>query len=76
MYYSLCAASVIAEFAQKLLNDDLPSKPSSKSNHLYAVIGAYVFVCRQMYNTCDGLLLLSRYNLHKAVAAAWRQVSG
>jgi len=37
-------------------------------------VGAFVFVCRQLYNTCDGLLLLLPYDLPRRIAAAWKQV--
>nr|XP_018668106.1 protein broad-minded-like [Ciona intestinalis] len=69
------AAHVIAEFAQKSLNSKLPSGTLQSAGNIpsYSVVGAFVFVCRQMYNVCEGLLLLLEYNLHQGIAAAWKQ---
>ncbi|KAL8584561.1 hypothetical protein ACOMHN_016880 [Nucella lapillus] len=66
------AAHLIAEFTKKALLKDLPqvSEPPSPT-----VIGAYLYVCRQLYNTCEGLLVLYPYDLHKCVAQAWREAS-
>ena len=66
------AAHLIAEFTKKALLKDLPqvSEPPSPT-----VIGAYLYVCRQLYNTCEGLLVLYPYDLHTCVAQAWREVS-
>jgi hypothetical protein len=65
------SAHLIAEFTKKALLKDLPqvSDPPSPT-----VIGAYLFVCRQLYNTCEGLLVLYPYELHNCVAQAWREV--
>ena len=74
--HRLSAAHVIAEFAQKTLTGRLPHNGHSNSSNppSYPVICAYVFICRQMYNTCEGVLLLLDYQLHRGIAAAWRQV--
>ncbi|XP_070203121.1 protein broad-minded-like isoform X1 [Littorina saxatilis] len=66
------AAHLIAEFTKKALLKDLPqvSEPPSPT-----VIGAYLYVCRQLYNTCEGLLVLYPYDLHTCVAQAWREAS-
>ncbi|XP_048254918.1 protein broad-minded-like isoform X2 [Haliotis rufescens] len=67
------AAHVIAEFTKKALMSSLPcgagSQPSS------TVVGAYLYICRQLYNTCQGLLVLQQYDLHNTVATAWREAS-
>ncbi|KAK7505391.1 hypothetical protein BaRGS_00003553 [Batillaria attramentaria] len=66
------AAHLIAQFTKKALLKDLPqvSEPPSTT-----VIGAYLYVCRQLYNTCEGLLVLYPYDLHTCVAQAWREAS-
>ncbi|XP_076469965.1 protein broad-minded-like isoform X2 [Babylonia areolata] len=66
------AAHLIAEFTKKALMKNLPqvSEPPS-----HTVIGAYLYVCRQLYNTCEGLLVLYPYELHTCVAQAWREAS-
>ena len=68
------AAHVVAEFAQRSLSGNLPAKNSPIQS--YHVTGSFVFVCRQMYNTCEGLALLQEYKLHEYVAKVWKQVSG
>ena len=36
---------------------------------------AWLFVCRQLYKSGDGLLVLEGSGLHKHVAKAWKNVS-
>lgn len=62
-------AHTIAQFAKKALSDRLPGGTPSK-----AVISGFLFVCRQLYNTCDGLMVLNHYELHQHVARAWMKV--
>lgn len=66
------AAHVLAQFTTRLLGEEL----SSPSQHAVSrtLCGAFVFVCRQIYNTCEGLRVLQPYGLHRAIAAAWRKV--
>lgn len=66
------AAHIIAQFTLKLLNKELPGL--SDPEVFYSLCGAFVFVCRQMYNTCEGLQVLRPYGLHKALAAAWKKI--
>lgn len=54
---------VLAEFAQKALNDDVLPRQ---------VVGSLVFVCRQLYSTCEGLVQLSHHRLHHSLTAAWK----
>jgi len=54
---------VLADFAQKALSDDSLPRP---------VVGSLVFVCRQLYTTCEGLLQLSHHRLHHSLTAAWK----
>lgn len=63
------SAHTIAQFAKKALSDRLPGGTPSK-----AIISGFVFVCRQLYNTCDGLMVLNPYELHQFVANAWIKV--
>ncbi|PVD21206.1 hypothetical protein C0Q70_19375 [Pomacea canaliculata] len=64
------AAHLIVEFTKKALLKNLPhvSEPPSPT-----VIGAYLYVCRQLYNTCEGLFILYKYDLHTCLAQAWRE---
>uniref|UniRef100_A0A3B3CU70 Protein broad-minded n=1 Tax=Oryzias melastigma TaxID=30732 RepID=A0A3B3CU70_ORYME len=68
-----CAAHIIAQFTLRLLGNGLPSLSGSAVSH--SVCGAFIFVCWQMYNTCEGLQVLEPYGLHKAIASAWRKTS-
>ncbi|CAL8318203.1 unnamed protein product [Merluccius merluccius] len=65
------ASHVIVQFTQRLLNKDLPSLAQSEMSP--AVCGAYLFVCRQMYNTCEGLQVLRPYGLHIFIAVALKE---
>ncbi|XP_074540670.1 protein broad-minded [Halichoeres trimaculatus] len=67
------AAHVIVQFTLKLLDKELPLL--SDLDNFHALCGAFIFVCRQIYNTCEGLQVLRPYGLHKAVAAAWKETS-
>ena len=67
------AAHIIAEFTKKALLGRLPQEAGPPPSH--AVIGAYLYICRQIYNTCEGLLVLYPYELHKVVAEIWQEVS-
>uniref|UniRef100_A0A3Q3B1D3 Protein broad-minded n=1 Tax=Kryptolebias marmoratus TaxID=37003 RepID=A0A3Q3B1D3_KRYMA len=67
------AAHIIAEFTLKLLDKTLPSL--SESDATGALCGAFIFVCRQIYNTCKGLQVLRTYGLHIALASAWKKTS-
>lgn len=66
------AAHVIVQFTLRLLDEELSSLRGSDVSH--SLCGAFIFVCRQIYNTCEGLQVLRPYGLHKAVAAAWKKV--
>uniref|UniRef100_A0A671V4Z7 Protein broad-minded n=1 Tax=Sparus aurata TaxID=8175 RepID=A0A671V4Z7_SPAAU len=67
------AAHVIVQFTLRLLDKELSSL--SESDLSDTLCGAFIFVCRQIYNTCEGLQVLRPYGLHKAVAAAWKKTS-
>ncbi|CAL1586616.1 unnamed protein product [Knipowitschia caucasica] len=63
-------AHIIVQFTLKLLRKELPlSDPE-----LSAVCGAFIFVCRQIYNTCDGLQVLWPYRLHTVLATQWKKI--
>uniref|UniRef100_A0A8C3AYS1 Protein broad-minded n=1 Tax=Cyclopterus lumpus TaxID=8103 RepID=A0A8C3AYS1_CYCLU len=66
-------AHVIVQFTLRLLEKELSSIRESDGSQTSC--GAFIFVCRQMYNTCEGLQVLRPYGLHKAVAAAWKKTS-
>ena len=63
-------AHSIAQFAKMALSDQLPGGSVPR-----AVISGFVFVCRQLYNTCEGLIVLNPYGLHRCLANAWSEVS-
>ncbi|XP_062426912.1 protein broad-minded [Rhea pennata] len=67
------AVHVIVEFTKKLLHDDISLL--SGSELLPVVKGAFIFVCRQMYRTCEGLQVLIPYGLHESIAEAWKKAS-
>ncbi|NXC08592.1 BROMI protein, partial [Orthonyx spaldingii] len=67
------AAHVIVQFTKKLLHDDISLL--SGSELMPVVKGAFIFVCRQMYRTCEGLQMLIPYGLHESIAEAWRKTS-
>uniref|UniRef100_A0A672TKX8 Protein broad-minded n=1 Tax=Strigops habroptila TaxID=2489341 RepID=A0A672TKX8_STRHB len=70
---SLTAGHVIVRFTKKLLHDDISLL--SGSELLPAVKGAFIFVCRQMYRTCEGLQMLIPYGLHESMGEAWKKMS-
>ncbi|XP_059837462.1 protein broad-minded isoform X2 [Hypanus sabinus] len=70
---SLSAAHVIAEFTKKLLDGQLPALDYTEASS--ALKGAFIFVCRQMYNTCEGLEVLMPYGLHESISKAWKKAS-
>uniref|UniRef100_A0A671QM44 Protein broad-minded n=1 Tax=Sinocyclocheilus anshuiensis TaxID=1608454 RepID=A0A671QM44_9TELE len=70
---SISAAHVVVQFTQRLLAKEL--HVFSELEIPPAVSGAFVFVCRQMYNTCEGLHVLRPYSLHECIAKAWRTTS-
>uniref|UniRef100_A0A8C6X3R9 Protein broad-minded n=1 Tax=Naja naja TaxID=35670 RepID=A0A8C6X3R9_NAJNA len=70
---SLKGAHIIAQFTKKLLDEDI--SVLSGSEMLPVLKGAFIFVCRQMYSTCEGLEVLLPYQLHKSIAEAWKKTS-
>ncbi|KGL86361.1 Protein broad-minded, partial [Charadrius vociferus] len=70
---SPAAVHVIVQFTKKLLHDDISLL--SGSEILPVVKGAFIFVCRQMYKTCEGLQMLIPYGLHESIGEAWKKTS-
>ncbi|NXW35157.1 BROMI protein, partial [Phaetusa simplex] len=70
---SPAAVHVIVQFTKKLLHDDISLL--SGSEILPVVKGAFIFVCRQMYRTCEGLQMLIPYGLHESIGEAWKKTS-
>ncbi|XP_064641572.1 protein broad-minded-like isoform X2 [Lineus longissimus] len=68
-----CAAHLISEFAKRALQDDLPEGFGSAPSK--PVIGSFVYICRQLYNNCEGLHFMYKYDLHQVIAVAWRTAS-
>ncbi|XP_032877077.1 protein broad-minded isoform X1 [Amblyraja radiata] len=69
----LSTAHIIAEFTKRLLDGELPALDSTEPSS--ALKGAFIFVCRQMYNTCEGLEVLMPYGLHESISKAWKKAS-
>ncbi|XP_030054422.1 protein broad-minded isoform X2 [Microcaecilia unicolor] len=70
---SVIGAHMIAQFTKKLLSEDIAVL--SESEMLPVLKGAFIFVCRQMYNTCEGLHVLIPYGLHESIAESWKKTS-
>ncbi|KFZ47705.1 Protein broad-minded, partial [Antrostomus carolinensis] len=65
------AVHAVVQFTRKLLHDDISLL--SGSELLPVVKGAFIFVCRQMYRTCEGLQMLIPYCLHESIGEAWKK---
>ncbi|XP_042312959.1 protein broad-minded [Sceloporus undulatus] len=66
-------AHTIVQFTKKLLDEDISVLSGSE---MFPVLkGAFIFVCRQMYSTCEGLEVLLPYHLHHSIAEAWKKTS-
>ncbi|XP_048452545.1 protein broad-minded isoform X2 [Rhincodon typus] len=65
------AAQIIAEFTKRLLDGEFPTLASTEPST--ALKGAFIFVCRQIYNTCEGLDVLMPYGLHESISKAWKK---
>nr|XP_036849418.1 protein broad-minded isoform X1 [Manis javanica]XP_036849427.1 protein broad-minded isoform X1 [Manis javanica] len=66
-------AHIIAQFSKKLLDEDISIFAGSEM--LPVVKGAFISVCRQIYDTCEGLQVLIPYSLHESIAKAWKKAS-
>ncbi|XP_044281517.1 protein broad-minded [Varanus komodoensis] len=66
-------AHTIVQFTKKLLDEDISVLPGSEM--LPVLKGAFIFVCHQMYSTCEGLEVLLPYHLHESIAKAWKKTS-
>ncbi|KAM8832406.1 protein broad-minded isoform 2-T2 [Spinachia spinachia] len=66
-------AHVVVQLTLRLLENKLSTISEFDMSH--SLCGAFIFVCRQIYNTCEGLQVLRPYGLHKAIAAAWKRTS-
>ncbi|KAL6096154.1 tbc1d32 [Pungitius sinensis] len=66
-------AHVVVQLTLRLLENELST--INESDRTHSLCGAFIFVCRQIYNTCEGLQVLQPYGLHKAIAAAWKKSS-
>nr|XP_028579121.1 protein broad-minded [Podarcis muralis] len=70
---SLRGAHTIVQFTKKLLDEDI--SVLSGSEMLPVLKGAFIFVCHQMYSTCEGLEVLLPYHLHGSISEAWKKTS-
>ncbi|XP_061197318.1 protein broad-minded-like [Saccostrea echinata] len=65
------AAHIIAKFTKKALLGEIPRDGGTAPSK--NVIGAYLYICRQLYNTCEGLLVLYQYELHNVIVRVWKE---
>ncbi|XP_041418668.1 protein broad-minded isoform X1 [Xenopus laevis] len=70
---SIVGAHTIAHFTKKLLDEDIPAL--AQSEVLALLKSTFIFVCRQMYHTCEGLHVFIPYRLHECIAEAWRKTA-
>ncbi|KAJ7341885.1 hypothetical protein JRQ81_007533 [Phrynocephalus forsythii] len=70
---NLRGAHIIVQFTKKLLHEEISNLSSSEM--LPVLKGAFIFACRQMYSTCEGLEVLLPYHLHQSIAEAWKKTS-
>ena len=61
----LCRSAPVNTIAEFVVHSLSGSKPPVSP----PVTGAWLFVCRQLYNTGEGLLLLEPYSLHMHMAS-------
>ena len=73
IYFSSSAAHVIARFTRLSLEEKLTNQTSAVPSR--AVIGAFMYTCRQLYSNCEGLMVMSKYDIYQIIASAWRAVS-
>lgn len=71
--HSLRGAHIIVQFTKKLLDEDI--SVLSGSEMLPVLKGTFIFVCHQLYSTCEGLEALLPYHLHGSIAEAWKKTS-
>ena len=69
------AAQVIAQFVVDSLSLVLSATPISSATPTPESLGAWMFICRQLYNTGEGLAVLEPFQLHLHIARAHKAVS-
>ncbi|XP_041453945.1 protein broad-minded-like [Lytechinus variegatus] len=67
------AVHIISEFCNRAMDQPIATEFQTQPSR--PVIGVFLYVCRQLYSTSEGLLILHPYGLHHSVANAWREVS-
>lgn len=65
------AAHCLTDFCKKALGNALPALHGQASK---SVSGAYLFLCRQLYNNGEGLQAIYSYDLHSVLSKAWVEV--
>ena len=60
----LAPVYTIASFTKKALSHTLEVQPSEK------VVCSFLFVCRQLYSTCEGLLIMNNFLLNDSISKA------
>ena len=60
----LAAVHTIASFTKKALSFTLDVQPNQ------SVVCAFLFVCRQLYNTCVGLMIMNNFLLNDSISKA------
>lgn len=75
--HPLCVKEVIMQFILlSLAHVSSPGTAAAVPVVSPPVASAWLFVCRQLYKTGEGLLALEHSQLHLHVANTWRSVSG
>ena len=60
----LAPVYTIASFTKKALSHTLEIQPTEK------VVCSFLFVCRQLYSTCEGLLIMNNFLLNDSISKA------
>lgn len=66
-WYNFRAAPIhiLVSYAKKAIDEESSCK---------TLVGSVIFVCRQLYSSCIGLLVMEKYHLHELLYTSWRAV--
>lgn len=64
----LAPVYTIALFTKKALSGTLKVQPSEN------VVCAFLFVCRQLYNSCEGMMIMNSFNLSDCISKALEKI--
>lgn len=57
---------ILVSYAKKAIDEESSCK---------TLVGSVIFVCRQLYSSCIGLLVMEKYHLHELLYTSWRAAS-